>query len=259
MIFIPKVPKTRFPAKSLPWTRRKQTMAQHIASTNKALHLVLISPQTFLVVFVGVHDWIPLGRLNDVAAVRSQDTLLRFAVVTLVQSVPWIIGPCSSVPGTSVSPFRPGLICGCGLLMLCSSPAQLRAWVGTVSSEGRTKAGEGRTKAGRALSQDVRQYALVLAGAEWDCPEHSTHPASCIDCRHVAGPLHEGIRVMIPVSQSQRACGHTAPLPPLPAGWHNGRFRAGPNLEWRGRRAALRAAKEREHAWARQPRKTRRA
>jgi len=42
--------------------------------------------------FLWFHDWIPLGRLNDVAAVRSQDTLQRLIVVTLIQSVPWTIG-----------------------------------------------------------------------------------------------------------------------------------------------------------------------
>jgi hypothetical protein len=38
------------------------------------------------------HDWIPLGRLNDVAAVRGQDTRRRPVTVTLIQSVPWTSG-----------------------------------------------------------------------------------------------------------------------------------------------------------------------
>ena len=46
--------------------------------------------------FFWVHDWIPLGRLNDVAAVRSQDTGRRLVTVTLIQSVPWTIGLCFS-------------------------------------------------------------------------------------------------------------------------------------------------------------------
>ena len=48
-------------------------------------------------VFLWIHDWIPLGRLNDVVAVRSQDTLARLAMVILVQSVPWSIGLYFSV------------------------------------------------------------------------------------------------------------------------------------------------------------------
>jgi hypothetical protein len=52
----------------------------------------LIALQAFQVVFLWVHDWMPLGRLNDVKAVRSQDTTLRLVVVTLIQSVPFTIG-----------------------------------------------------------------------------------------------------------------------------------------------------------------------
>jgi hypothetical protein len=44
--------------------------------------------QAFQVLFLWFHDWIPLGRLNDVTAVRRQDTLIRLVLVTLIQSVP---------------------------------------------------------------------------------------------------------------------------------------------------------------------------
>src|SRR6202041_581263 len=48
--------------------------------------------QAFQVLFLLIHDWIPLGRLNDVAAVRSQDTLGRFVRVTAIQTIPFAIG-----------------------------------------------------------------------------------------------------------------------------------------------------------------------
>jgi hypothetical protein len=67
-------------------------MAQHMPSTANAWELILLALQAFQVIFLWIHDWIPLGRLNDVAAVRSQDTLRRLALVTLVQSVPYSIG-----------------------------------------------------------------------------------------------------------------------------------------------------------------------
>ncbi len=54
--------------------------------------IVLIGLQAFQVLFLWTHDWVPLGRLNDVAAVRAQDSLRRLVVVTLVQSVPFTIG-----------------------------------------------------------------------------------------------------------------------------------------------------------------------
>jgi hypothetical protein len=67
-------------------------MAQQVASATNVLELALLTLQAFQVVFLWIHDWVPLGCLNDVAAVRSQDTLLRLAIVTLVQSVPYTVG-----------------------------------------------------------------------------------------------------------------------------------------------------------------------
>ena len=67
-------------------------MARDMASTGNVLELALLTLQAFQVVFLWIHDWVPLGCLNDVAAVRKQDTLLRLAIVTLVQSVPYTVG-----------------------------------------------------------------------------------------------------------------------------------------------------------------------
>lgn len=54
--------------------------------------LCLLALQTFQVLFLWVHDWLPLGRLNDVAAVKSQDTKIRLITVTLIQSAPFTLG-----------------------------------------------------------------------------------------------------------------------------------------------------------------------
>ena len=56
------------------------------------LEIALIALQAFQVLFLWIHDWVPLGRLNDVAAVRSQDTRMRLIIVTLIQSAPFSIG-----------------------------------------------------------------------------------------------------------------------------------------------------------------------
>lgn len=66
-------------------------------STNVHVELLLIILQAYQVVFLWLHDWIPLGRLNDVKAVRSQDTTSRLVTVTLIQSVPFTIGLVFSV------------------------------------------------------------------------------------------------------------------------------------------------------------------
>jgi hypothetical protein len=53
--------------------------------------LCLLALQTLQVLFLWLHDWLPLGRLNDVAAVKSQDTRMRLVTVTLIQSVPFTV------------------------------------------------------------------------------------------------------------------------------------------------------------------------
>jgi hypothetical protein len=61
-------------------------MAQQHFPANRESEMVLLALQVFQVLFLWVHDWIPLGRLNEVAAVRSQDTRRRLVTVTLIQS-----------------------------------------------------------------------------------------------------------------------------------------------------------------------------
>jgi hypothetical protein len=68
-----------------------------MGSASHALEGILIVLQALQVLFLWIHDWVPLGRLNDVAAVRSQDALPRLVRVTLVQSVPYTIGLIFSV------------------------------------------------------------------------------------------------------------------------------------------------------------------
>lgn len=67
-------------------------MSQQISAASLHLESALIVLQGFQVLFLWLHDWVPLGRLNDVKAVRGQDTAFRLVVVTLIQSVPFTIG-----------------------------------------------------------------------------------------------------------------------------------------------------------------------
>jgi hypothetical protein len=57
-----------------------------------SLAITLIALQVFQVAFLWIHDWVPLGRLNDVAAARRADSLQRLVIVTIVQSTPWTVG-----------------------------------------------------------------------------------------------------------------------------------------------------------------------
>jgi hypothetical protein len=72
-------------------------MSPHVFPTNSRIEIILLVLQMFQVLFLWFHDWIPLGRLNDVTAVRSQDTTQRLVIVTLIQSVPFTLGLLFSV------------------------------------------------------------------------------------------------------------------------------------------------------------------
>jgi len=61
------------------------------------LELAFLALQAFQVAFLWLHDWLPMGRLNDVAAVRRADSLPRLILVTLIQSVPYTYGLYGSV------------------------------------------------------------------------------------------------------------------------------------------------------------------
>ena len=54
--------------------------------------LALLALQSFHVAFLFLHDWIPLGRLNDVAAVRRANPLRRLVAGTLISSAPFAFG-----------------------------------------------------------------------------------------------------------------------------------------------------------------------
>lgn len=66
-------------------------MIQHLPISN-AFETTFLALQTFVVVFLLFHDWIPLGRLNNLAAIRGQDTRLHRIFVTLLPGVPAAIG-----------------------------------------------------------------------------------------------------------------------------------------------------------------------
>ena len=102
-------------------------MVPHPSSTSYRFEQVLLALQAFQVAFLWVHDWIPLGRLNDVAAVRSQDTLQRLVTVTIVQSVPWTIGLFFSARYLG-QPYPSWLVTWLWISYSVLFIGQLRAW-----------------------------------------------------------------------------------------------------------------------------------
>ena len=52
---------------------------------------LLVIVQSLSVLFLWTHDWIPLGRLNDIAAVRRADSTARLITITIIQSLPFTV------------------------------------------------------------------------------------------------------------------------------------------------------------------------
>ena len=66
-------------------------MIQHLRISS-TFDITFLALQSFVVVFLLFHDWIPLGRLNNLAAIRGQDTRLHRIFVTLLPGIPAAIG-----------------------------------------------------------------------------------------------------------------------------------------------------------------------
>jgi hypothetical protein len=88
---------------------------------------VLLFLQLFQVMFLALHDWVPLGRLNNVAAVQKSDPPGRLLTVTLISTLPYAFGFAASLyhaGGAAPAWLRLWLWISYGLLLA----GQLRAW-----------------------------------------------------------------------------------------------------------------------------------
>ena len=56
----------------------------------------LFALQCFHVLFLALHDWIPLGSLNDVKAVRVANPVHKLVAGTLISLIPFAIGLSAS-------------------------------------------------------------------------------------------------------------------------------------------------------------------
>jgi hypothetical protein len=57
-----------------------------------AFDSVFLALQAFVVLFLLFHDWVPLGRLNNLGAIQSEDSFWRRVFVTLLPAVPAALG-----------------------------------------------------------------------------------------------------------------------------------------------------------------------
>ena len=91
------------------------------------LKTTLLALQALQVLFLWIHDWIPMGSLNDVRAVRAQDSFQRLVLVTLIQSIPFTVILVLSVLLFG-SPYPPWLVTTIWIAYVVLLAGQLRAW-----------------------------------------------------------------------------------------------------------------------------------
>jgi hypothetical protein len=60
------------------------------------MRAALLPLQLLVVVFLALHDWISLGKLNDMEGPRAMDTTRKWAAVTLLGAAPFAIGFAAS-------------------------------------------------------------------------------------------------------------------------------------------------------------------
>jgi predicted outer membrane lipoprotein len=87
----------------------------------------LVICQVVVVIFLALHDWVPLGRLNNLDGLRAVDTRNRLALATVLSTVPFAAVLVASILFASVAYPRWLLWWLWGTYLTCAYGI-LRAW-----------------------------------------------------------------------------------------------------------------------------------
>ena len=68
-----------------------------LKTMNSLLISALIGLQAFVVLYLALHDWVPLGALNDVKAVQAADSRGKLLLITAISASPFAVGLAASV------------------------------------------------------------------------------------------------------------------------------------------------------------------
>ena len=66
----------------------------------------LVGLQVVQVIILWLHDWIALPPLNDVAAVKRENSLGRLALATVIQSAPYTVGLVGTLASRAGAPLH---------------------------------------------------------------------------------------------------------------------------------------------------------
>jgi hypothetical protein len=56
-----------------------------------------IACQVLVVIFIAFHDWVPLGKLNNLAGIRAVDSFAKRVIVTVLSTLPFAICLAGSI------------------------------------------------------------------------------------------------------------------------------------------------------------------
>jgi hypothetical protein len=59
--------------------------------------LAFLLCQLYVVLFIALHDWLPLGRLNNLASIRVVNTKQQLLRTTILSTLPFAVGLIGSV------------------------------------------------------------------------------------------------------------------------------------------------------------------
>ena len=89
--------------------------------------LAFIACQLYVVLFIAIHDWVPLGSLNNLAGIRAVDSFERRLRTTLLSTLPFAVGLVASIYYASTQ-FPPWLWWLLWISYGASVYGMLRAW-----------------------------------------------------------------------------------------------------------------------------------
>jgi len=89
--------------------------------------VALVALQAFTVLFLALHDWIPLGTFNNLAGVRAADPGAKLFTTTLLSAAPYAFGLAASVMYFG-KPYPDWLFWWLWISYVLLFLGQLRAW-----------------------------------------------------------------------------------------------------------------------------------
>jgi hypothetical protein len=91
------------------------------------LVLAFLACQAYVVLFIALHDWVPLGRLNNLAGIRAVDTRTKRTITTVLSTLPFLVGFAGSAYYGS-TPYPPWLFWWLWISYGAGLYGMLRAW-----------------------------------------------------------------------------------------------------------------------------------